>query len=90
MTTQRVVAIIGAGGSLGAAIAERLAGEPDTALVLSDVSEASLEGTLAAVTAAAGPVESLLARAVLVSPSWTIRGGTTEVLRGIISKGLAS
>jgi 3-oxoacyl-[acyl-carrier protein] reductase len=61
MTTQRVVAIIGAGGSLGAAIAERLAGEPDTALVLSDVSEASLEGTLAAVTAAAGPVESLLA-----------------------------
>jgi alkylation response protein AidB-like acyl-CoA dehydrogenase len=40
--------------------------------------------------AASDPVESLLARAVLVSPSWTIRGGTTEVLRGIISKGLAS
>lgn len=34
--------------------------------------------------------ESLLARAILVSPSWTIRGGTNEILRGIIAKGLAS
>ena len=35
------------------------------------------------------PYESLLARAVLVSPSWSIRGGTNEILRTIISKGLA-
>jgi alkylation response protein AidB-like acyl-CoA dehydrogenase len=32
--------------------------------------------------------QRLLARAVLVSHSWTIRGGTNEILRGIISKGL--
>jgi alkylation response protein AidB-like acyl-CoA dehydrogenase len=37
----------------------------------------------------ADPYESLLARAVLVSPSWSIRGGTNEILRTIIAKGLA-
>lgn len=35
------------------------------------------------------PFESLLARALLVNPSWTIRGGTNEILRNVISKGLA-
>lgn len=34
------------------------------------------------------PHEALLARAVLTAPSWTIRGGTNEILRTIISKGL--
>ena len=34
-----MIAILGAGGALGAAISSRLAGEPDTDLVLSDVSE---------------------------------------------------
>ena len=34
------------------------------------------------------PFESLLARAVLVSPSWTIRGGTNEILRSVIAKAL--
>jgi alkylation response protein AidB-like acyl-CoA dehydrogenase len=34
------------------------------------------------------PYESLLARAILVSPSWSIRGGTNEILRTIIAKGL--
>ncbi|WP_370617699.1 acyl-CoA dehydrogenase family protein [Mumia qirimensis] len=34
------------------------------------------------------PYEALLARAVLVGPSWTIRGGTTEILRNIVAKGL--
>jgi alkylation response protein AidB-like acyl-CoA dehydrogenase len=34
------------------------------------------------------PYESLLARALLVSPSWTIRGGTNEILRTVIAKGL--
>jgi alkylation response protein AidB-like acyl-CoA dehydrogenase len=34
------------------------------------------------------PLERLLARCVLVAPSWTIRGGTTEILRTVISKGL--
>jgi 3-oxocholest-4-en-26-oyl-CoA dehydrogenase alpha subunit len=32
--------------------------------------------------------ERLLARALLVTPSWSIRGGTNEILRSIISKGL--
>jgi alkylation response protein AidB-like acyl-CoA dehydrogenase len=39
--------------------------------------------------AADDPYESLLARALLVNPSWTIRGGTNEILRNVISKGLA-
>ena len=34
------------------------------------------------------PFSRLLARAVLVAPSWPIRGGTNEVLKGIIAKGL--
>jgi 3-oxoacyl-[acyl-carrier protein] reductase len=65
---RRVIAITGAGGALGAAVSRRLAAEPDTALVLSDVSEESLAGTLDGlgrsegnVGPAAAPVESLLA-----------------------------
>jgi alkylation response protein AidB-like acyl-CoA dehydrogenase len=38
----------------------------------------------------ADPYESLLARAVLVSPSWSIRGGTSEILRTVIAKGLST
>lgn len=34
------------------------------------------------------PWEVLLAQAILVGPSWTLRGGTTEILRSVISKGL--
>jgi 3-oxoacyl-[acyl-carrier protein] reductase len=44
--TRRVVAIIGAGGALGGAVAQHLAGEPDTDLVLSDVSAPSLQATV--------------------------------------------
>jgi alkylation response protein AidB-like acyl-CoA dehydrogenase len=32
--------------------------------------------------------QRLLARAVLVAPSWTIRGGTNEILRSVIARGL--
>ena len=32
--------------------------------------------------------ESLLAQAMLVAPSYTIRGGTTEVLRGVVARSL--
>lgn len=35
---------------------------------------------------AADDFEALLARALLIAPSWTIRGGTNEVLRTIIAK----
>jgi alkylation response protein AidB-like acyl-CoA dehydrogenase len=34
------------------------------------------------------PLHRLLARAILVAPSWTIRGGTNEILRTVIGKGL--
>jgi 3-oxoacyl-[acyl-carrier protein] reductase len=44
--TRRVVAITGAGGALGGAIARRLAAEPETDLVLSDVSPQSLAATV--------------------------------------------
>ncbi len=43
----RVIVITGAGGALGAAISQRLASEPATDLVLSDVSAASLDATVA-------------------------------------------
>src|SRR5689334_14192924 len=46
MSARRVIAILGAGGALGAAIATRLAAEPDTELVLSDVSADSLAATV--------------------------------------------
>jgi alkylation response protein AidB-like acyl-CoA dehydrogenase len=32
--------------------------------------------------------ETLLAQALQVAPSWTIRGGTSEILRSVIAKGL--
>jgi 3-oxoacyl-[acyl-carrier protein] reductase len=43
---RRVVVILGAGGTLGGAISRTLAGEADTDLVLSDLSDAALAGTL--------------------------------------------
>jgi meso-butanediol dehydrogenase / (S,S)-butanediol dehydrogenase / diacetyl reductase len=59
--TRRVVVITGAGGALGAAISARLAGEPATDLVLSDVDEASLEATVAGLPDTEGKVETALA-----------------------------
>ena len=56
----RVVAMTGAGGALGGAIAQRLGAEPDTALVLSDLSEDVLAET--ADTIGSGtPVETIAA-----------------------------
>lgn len=56
MTTRRVVAILGAGGALGSAISARLASEPDTDLLLSDLSETSLSSTLDRLAAGDGAV----------------------------------
>jgi meso-butanediol dehydrogenase/(S,S)-butanediol dehydrogenase/diacetyl reductase len=56
--TRRVVVITGAGGALGGALSAHFAAEPDTDLVLSDVSQTSLDATLARLDA---PVESVLA-----------------------------
>ncbi len=61
MTDRRVIAITGAGGSLGAAISQQLAGEPATDLVLSDVSGPSLEATVAGVSATDGALDTVLA-----------------------------
>jgi hypothetical protein len=41
-------------------------------------------------TAAASLFERLLAGAILTAPSFTIRGGTIEILRSVASKGLES
>src|SRR5689334_12268362 len=54
----RVIAITGAGGALGSAIASRLASERDTNLVISDVNQSSLDATAKALPDA---VETMLA-----------------------------
>jgi 3-oxoacyl-[acyl-carrier protein] reductase len=59
--TQRVVTIIGAGGALGAAVSKQLAGESSTDLMLSDVSAATLDATVAGLGTADGAVETMLA-----------------------------
>ena len=55
----RVVAITGAGGTLGAALSARFAGEPDTDVVLSDVSAPSLDATVDGLPEARGAVETM-------------------------------
>lgn len=57
----RVVAITGAGGTLGAALSACFAGEAETDVVLSDVSAASLEATVNGLPEDRGAVEALLA-----------------------------
>jgi meso-butanediol dehydrogenase/(S,S)-butanediol dehydrogenase/diacetyl reductase len=58
---RRVVAITGAGGTLGAALSRQFAGEADTDVVLSDVSESSLEATVNGLPTRRGAVETLRA-----------------------------
>jgi 3-oxoacyl-[acyl-carrier protein] reductase len=53
--------ITGAGGALGAAVSRRLASEAATDLVLSDVSETSLDATVAGLGQHAGALETALA-----------------------------
>lgn len=62
--SRRVVVITGAGGTLGAALSAHFAGEPDTDLVLSDLSAESLEATLTGLPDGddrGGEVETVLA-----------------------------
>ena len=61
MSTRRAIVITGAGGTLGAALASQFAGEPDTDVVLSDVSAASLDATVNQLPQPRGAVETLLA-----------------------------
>jgi len=63
----RVIAVLGAGGALGGAITGRLAAEPDTALVVSDVSslpEGAGDVSLLADVAVFEQVESVVATAM--------------------------
>jgi meso-butanediol dehydrogenase/(S,S)-butanediol dehydrogenase/diacetyl reductase len=55
------MAITGAGGALGAALSAHFASDPDTRLVLSDVSHTSLDATLAALPGGKDRVETVLA-----------------------------
>ena len=59
--TQRVVAIMGAGGALGAAVSQQLGAEPSTDLMLSDVSASTLDATVAGLGTTDGSVETMLA-----------------------------
>jgi 3-oxoacyl-[acyl-carrier protein] reductase len=61
MRARRVVAVLGAGGTLGAAISRTLAGEPGTDVVLSDLSADSLDATAAGLPRERGAVELLVA-----------------------------
>jgi meso-butanediol dehydrogenase / (S,S)-butanediol dehydrogenase / diacetyl reductase len=58
---RRVVAITGAGGTLGSELSCQFAGEADTDVVLSDVSESSLEATVNGLPTRRGAVETLRA-----------------------------
>lgn len=58
---RRVVAILGAGGALGAALSRQFAGEADTDLVLSDVSAPSLESAMTGLGVSDGEIATLLA-----------------------------
>ena len=57
---RRVVAVLGAGGSLGAAISARFASEPDTDVVLSDVSKDSLDATISPLSGSSAAIEAVL------------------------------
>jgi meso-butanediol dehydrogenase / (S,S)-butanediol dehydrogenase / diacetyl reductase len=53
---RRVITILGAGGTLGTALSRKLAAEPETDLVLSDLSEAALAEAEAGLAGSAGGV----------------------------------
>ena len=57
--TRRVVAITGAGGTLGAALSRRFAGEPGTDVVLSDISADALDASVQGLPPVRGAVETL-------------------------------
>jgi NAD(P)-dependent dehydrogenase (short-subunit alcohol dehydrogenase family) len=59
--SRRTVVVTGAGGALGSALSAQFAEEPDTDLVLSDVSQAALDGTVAALPEPQGEVATQLA-----------------------------
>jgi meso-butanediol dehydrogenase/(S,S)-butanediol dehydrogenase/diacetyl reductase len=75
---RRVIAITGAGGTLGAALSHRFAGEPDTDVVLSDVSAAALEATVNGLPTCHGGLETLPADVGDVAQVEAVVGRATE------------
>jgi len=61
MSDRRVIAITGAGGTLGAALSRRFAGEPDTDVVLSDLSDDMLAASVAGLPDERGEVDTVRA-----------------------------
>jgi 3-oxoacyl-[acyl-carrier protein] reductase len=59
MSMRRVVAITGAGGALGGALSSRFVGEPETDVVLSDLSESSLAPTIDGLPSEHGAIETM-------------------------------
>ncbi len=56
---RRVIVITGAGGTLGAELSRQFVGEPDTDVVLSDVSESGLVASVNGLPERRGAVETL-------------------------------
>jgi 3-oxoacyl-[acyl-carrier protein] reductase len=75
---RRVIAITGAGGALGSALARRFAGEPATDLVLSDVDSESLDATVAGLPESRGAVETRLADVSEFAPVEAVVGLAVE------------
>jgi meso-butanediol dehydrogenase/(S,S)-butanediol dehydrogenase/diacetyl reductase len=76
--TRRVIVITGAGGALGAALASFFAREPDTDLVLSDISQASLDATVDGLAEVDGDVQTALADVSDVAQVEAVVAGATE------------
>ncbi len=60
-SARRVIAILGAGGTLGTALSRKLAAEPETDLVLSDLSEDALAQAGAGLAGSSGGVATVQA-----------------------------
>jgi 3-oxoacyl-[acyl-carrier protein] reductase len=81
--SRRTVVITGAGGSLGSALSRQFAGEPDTDLVLSDVSQASLDETLKTLPERRGELATLLADVSDVDQVHAVAALANETFGGI-------
>jgi NAD(P)-dependent dehydrogenase (short-subunit alcohol dehydrogenase family) len=75
---RRVIAITGAGGTLGAVLSRQFAGEADTDVVLSDVSESSLQATVNGLPTRRGAVETLRADVGEVAEVEAVVGRATD------------
>ena len=75
---RRVIAITGAGGALGGALSRHFAAEPETDLVLSDISAASLDATVAGLAEPRGGIEKQLADVSRVEEVEAVVGRAVE------------